>query len=149
MTPLRPSGEFITKILLPGKLFYKASYSIHCLLFLTLVVVLSPSRPRLYYCYLFQMSHSELQQLASLAISRRSSNAQASGPRSGTQQAISLARGSIDPNVNEPFPSRRVRNQGHLTLPTHLDYSQLRSRGIGYRFQMPLNHPHAFPQLME
>ena len=71
MTPLRPSGEFITKILLPGKLSYKASFSIHCLLFLTLVVVLSPSRPRLYYCYLFQMSHSELQQLASLAISRR------------------------------------------------------------------------------
>ena len=121
-----------------------------------------------------------------------SSNAQASGPHSGTRQATSLARGANDPTVTETVASRRPRNQGHLTGPTHLDYPQLRSRGVdadrgrrgahfslgnadrtqpapkylvsapptnvsspqfpygaGYGFQMPLHHPHVFPQLME
>ena len=49
-----------------------------------------------------------------------SSNAQASGPHPGTRQATSLARGANDPTVIETVTSRRPRNQGHLTGPTHL-----------------------------
>ena len=59
-----------------------------------------------------------------------SSNAQVSGPHSGTRQATSLARGANDPTVIETVTSRRPRNQGHLTGPTHLDYPHLRSRGV-------------------